>query len=84
MTLEIRQDRVYQTFLRAFYAGVNNVCILGGNAREILPSYLQPDQIDHLFVNHPEPPQQTGAKEDSEAQHLLNEVILFFCLICFV
>jgi len=71
---------VYQTFLRSLYAGVSNLCVIGGNAREVLPKYFPKESMDHIFVNHPEPPQQTGNKDDSEAQHLLNEVLCLLML----
>jgi hypothetical protein len=37
LTLELRHDRVHQTFLRAAFERVDNLCVLGGNAMEVLP-----------------------------------------------
>lgn len=45
-----------------------------GDALDVLPNRIPDSSLDNIFVNHPEPPQQTG-REDSEAKHLLNKVI---------
>ncbi len=57
------------------------MCILGGDAMRILPQRVAGDIVDFLFVNHPEPPQQTGGIE-SQGKHLLTAV-WFCCLISF-
>lgn len=46
-----------------------------GDALDVLPNRIPDSSLDNIFVNHPEPPQQTG-REDSEAKHLLNKVIV--------
>ena len=71
VTLELRQDRVYQTFNRAVCAGISNLCILGGDATVVLPRYIAPASISYIYINHPEPPQQTGPGHTSQGKHLL-------------
>lgn len=73
MTLELRHDRVYQTVTKMIYSEVKNMCVLGGDAMLVLPRHVRNNSVGHIFVNHPEPPQQTGG-ETSEGHHLLNEV----------
>lgn len=55
------------------------MCILGGDAMRILPDRIESSSLDYLFVNHPEPPQQTGGL-DSQGKHLLTNVCLLFDL----
>ena len=70
ITLELRHDRVYQTFTRSIYTGLNNLLVLGGDAMDIIPNHIPSQSMDNIFVNHPEPPQQIGGF-DSEGKHLL-------------
>lgn len=71
ITVELRQDRVYETFIRTVYKDISNMIVLGGDANSLLT--LIPDaSLDHIYVNHPEPPQQTGKVLQSEASHLLS------------
>ena len=75
-TLELRHDRVHQTFSRAVCAGANNLCVMGGDATQVLPTRIAPNTFRRVFVNHPEPPQQTGGRGGeafyaSEGRHLL-------------
>lgn len=72
ITLELRHDRVYQTFYRAVCAHTSNVCAIGGDANIVLAQHITPDSLANVFINHPEPPQQTGALHaGSEGKHLL-------------
>ncbi len=73
LTLELRHDRVYQTVTKMIYSDVQNLCVVGGDAMMVLPRHIGNGTIGNIFVNHPEPPQQTGG-DDSEGHHLLNEV----------
>jgi tRNA G46 methylase TrmB len=79
VTLELRNDRVYSTFSKAIIKNVTNLCLLAGDARRILPSRIAPGSVAAVFVNHPEPPQQTGRDISSQGAHLLDES--FFCEI---
>ena len=71
VALELRHDRVHQIFTRMILGGTKNLAVLGGDAYAVLPSNIRPGSVSEMFVNHPEPPQQTGG-DASEAQHLLN------------
>jgi tRNA G46 methylase TrmB len=73
VTLELRHDRVYQTATKMIFAEARNMCVMGGDAMLVLPRNFPDKSVGNVFVNHPEPPQQTGG-ETSEGQHLLNEV----------
>ena len=76
LTLELRGDRVYHTFLQALFGGVGNLCAVGGDVHSVARR-LAPGSIAAIFVNHPEPPQQYddgggaegGGKSDGE--HML-------------
>lgn len=39
---------------------LDNLVVMGGDASKVLPLMLPEGKIQHIFVNHPEPPQQTG------------------------
>lgn len=71
LTLELRHDRVYQTFVKMVFANVSNLAVMAGDAKRVLPRYFLPNTFSTLFVNHPEPPQQIGGI-DSSAEHLLD------------
>lgn len=71
VTMELRHDRVNQTFTRAVCAEATNLCVIGGDATQIIPNHLAANSFDNIFINHPEPPQQTGRGETSEGKHLL-------------
>jgi hypothetical protein len=85
-SLEFRYDRVYKTFSKMIFDEVpNNLCVMAGDAKLVVPRYMSPGSFDWIFVNHPEPPQQTGGRDDSEAAHLLDlvslELIMHYFLI---
>lgn len=75
ITLELRYDRAYQTFSKAVFAGIHNLCVLCGDAMTIIPTHMPSSVLDNVFVNHPEPPQQVAGKGGStQGNHLLDEV----------
>lgn len=74
VAVELRHDRAYQTLTKAVFADVRNLAVLCGDAMHILPSHFPSDCVSRLFVNHPEPPQQTGSRGDSQGRHLLEQV----------
>ena len=65
VTLELRHGRVYQTFARMVFSSVENMCALGGDANIIMAHHIAPQTFDYVFINHPEPPQQTGSGSDT-------------------
>ena len=74
ISLELRNDRVCSTFNKAILNSINNLCILGGDALKILPRHMPPNSLTTVYVNHPEPPQQTGSDNfDTQASHLLQQ-----------
>lgn len=73
MTLEVRQDRVYNTFCRAVMQRIGNLAVLGGDAMQLLPKHFPSACLQQVCVNYPEPPQQRADQDYSEAKHLLNE-----------
>eukprot|EP00808_Paulinella_micropora_P014382 g59960.t1 len=70
VTLELRKDRAYYTWAQALLAGVSNLCVLAGEALTVTRQHLKANAVQHVFINHPEPPQQVGGQA-SEARHLL-------------
>jgi pentatricopeptide repeat protein len=73
--LELRHDRAHQTLTKAVFAEARNLAVLCGDAMHILPTHFPADSVSRLFVNHPEPPQQTGGRGDSQGRHLLEQVL---------
>ncbi len=82
--MELRHDRAYQTLTKAVFAGVPNLAVLCGDAMRILPAHMPTSSVTSLFVNHPEPPQQTGGRGgESQNRHLLEKVSKmksFYCI----
>ncbi|KDO18029.1 hypothetical protein SPRG_16584 [Saprolegnia parasitica CBS 223.65] len=78
VALEIRHDRVYQIFTQAVFERVDNLCIVAGDASVAVPQHLTPGLVDFIFINFPEPPQQTGG-DSSQAKHLLTQGFLTDC-----
>jgi pentatricopeptide repeat protein len=85
ITVELRSDRVFHTFYRSFITSnpntsnqqqhsSNNLLTIQSNACYILPNHFPSDSMHHIFINHPEPPQQTSSRQSSDADHLLNAV----------
>ena len=69
IALELRYDRVYNTFSRAMFSKGDNVCAAGGDAAYIMAHHFD-RCIDHVYVNYPEPPERASGIGDSEGQHL--------------
>ncbi len=84
VTLELRHDRAYQIFTKAVFADVQNLCVLCGDAMQILPSHFPSNAVTNIFVNHPEPPQQTGGHGSSQSRHLLEQVNTQCILIVYI
>jgi pentatricopeptide repeat protein len=77
ISLELRHDRVFRTLTRAIQHNLSNLCILQGDATIVLPQAIDDSAIDHIFINHPEPPQQTSKAFETQAQHLLSPSFFF-------
>jgi pentatricopeptide repeat protein len=76
VTLELRHGRVYQTFVRMVMERVNNLCVIGGDANVVMKHHIAPASMHNVYINHPEPPQQTGSRDGSQADHLLSSKFL--------
>merc|ERR1712070_354229 len=74
VALELRLNRVHQTLCKGiFQGGLENLCVVGGDARLVLSKFVQPETMAYIFVNHPEPPQQrTADASSSQSTHLLD------------
>jgi Putative methyltransferase len=82
VTLELRHDRVHQTYTKSILQHVNNMFIIGGDARIVVKKRFDDDCINYIFINHPEPPQQIGcSRATSQARHLLDMVRSVECLL---
>ncbi len=65
--------RVYQSFTRAVFEQSDNLGLLGGDAAQILGRHAPPASVHAVFVNFPEPAQQSGGLE-SQGKHILTQV----------
>ena len=65
--------RVYQTFLRMVLHEVPNLCAICGDATRVLPEHFRPDSVHSVYINHPEPPLQTGRVIAREAKDTVRE-----------
>jgi hypothetical protein len=76
VALELRADRVAQIFTRTVLLSsitpINNLCVIGGDGRQILSRYLGPGAVDSLYVNHPEPPTQTYGFDSKELLSIID------------
>ena len=70
------------------FEGVRNLCLLGGDASQILPGHIMPNSVDHIFVNFPEPPQTNmteGAVSKNDEFCIENEELCIkyeeFCIL---
>ena len=57
VTLELRSDRVYHTFLNCIFSNLTNLAMLGGDFHKVA-ARIRPGCLGAIFVNHPEPPHQ--------------------------
>ena len=69
--LELRHDRVHSIFSRAVFEGIENLCILSGNASKVLNQHFFRKSVAHIFVNFPEPPHFSGIIAAEDKNHLL-------------
>ena len=71
ITLELRRDRVQQTFSTMLLKGVKNMCVVGGDAHAVMERHFLLESVDNIFINHPEPPERNSGTSESEGSHLL-------------
>jgi tRNA G46 methylase TrmB len=73
VAMELRHDRVYDCFSRMLTGGLKNLAVIGGDAGQILPSYVADGSVAHICVNFPEPPQRTGAGAETAENHVSHQ-----------
>ena len=85
LTVELRADRVAQTFAKVVLRNtinnqtrsiLPNLCCVGSECGSFLKERIQPETIKTIFVNHPEPPTQTSTTDDEQAHMLNSETIM--------
>jgi hypothetical protein len=96
VAVELRSDRVAQTFSKAFLNGstepLKNLCCVGSECGSFLRQRVRHGTVSTIFVNHPEPPTQTFgsnnhillgiAQGGSEPAHMLNSETLISASKC--
>lgn len=75
MSLELRADRVHQTYTRMAFEGAHNLCVLGGDAKGVLSRHIGRGSVSQVLVNFPEPPVWSGGGGES-ATHMLSDDFL--------
>jgi len=94
VTVELRSDRVAQTFAKCLLhqqqngnQPLTNLCCVGSECGSFLRDRVQPGSVTTIFVNHPEPPTQTysingGKFGGEEPAHMLNSQTIRFAARC--
>jgi len=74
VAVEMRSDRVGQTFCKAFLSDsespLQNLCCVGAECGSFLRNRVKEGCVSKIFVNHPEPPTQTYGTN----AHILNDI----------
>jgi len=65
--VELMARRAHATAARLSLAGRSNAAVLAGDAAVALERWIPEGALEAVYVNHPEPPQQSG--NDSGANH---------------
>jgi pentatricopeptide repeat protein len=74
ITLELKSDRVYDTFWGMAMQKQRNFLAMQGDAHYVVEHCIPSNFVDYIYVNHPEPPERTGGTDDSDGEHLLTHV----------
>jgi tRNA G46 methylase TrmB len=61
--LEMRFERVYQTWTKSVMHRAENVVVLGGLAHAVVRSLIPARSVSEVFVNYPDPPVWPGSKQ---------------------
>jgi tRNA G46 methylase TrmB len=74
VAVEMRSDRVGQTFCKAFLSDhesrLQNLCCVGAECGSFLRNRVKEGCVSKIFVNHPEPPTQTYGTN----AHILSDI----------
>ena len=74
VSVELRADRVYQTFAKAtlgFPDPLRNLCNVGCDAESFLRERVGAVSVSTIFVHHPEPPTQTYGEDRADVQSII-------------
>ena len=71
ISMELRNDRIYNILTKSYYNNLSNLCYIGGDANHIISNYYSINTIDSIFINFPEPPMRLNGINDSQGKHLL-------------
>jgi len=90
VTVELRSDRVAQTFAKCIlnqqqtkHAPLTNLCCVGSECGSFLRERVKNGTVQTIFVNHPEPPTQTyNSVIDEEPAHMLNSQTIISATRC--
>jgi len=90
VTVELRSDRVAQTFAKCMlnqqqskHSPLANLCCVGSECGSFLRERVKKDTVQTIFVNHPEPPTQTyNSVTDEEPAHMLNSQTIISATRC--
>mmetsp|Transcript_35286 Transcript_35286/g.85411 ORF Transcript_35286/g.85411 Transcript_35286/m.85411 type:complete len:765 (-) Transcript_35286:91-2385(-) len=94
IAVELRADRVAQIFARTAILSldhpVDNMCVVGDDSETFLSRHLGPESVQHIHVNHPEPPTQYGsddvlesiARGGEEPAHMINSRVILSAIRC--
>jgi pentatricopeptide repeat protein len=87
VTVELRADRVAQTFAKIALRNqtnnnqaLHNLCCVGSECNLFLRQRVRPGTVRTIFVNHPEPPTQTSTSDDQA--HMLNAETMMAAANC--
>jgi len=73
VTMELRRDRAQRTFSSMMLKGASsNMCVVEGDASNIVKHHVAKTSVDYLFINHPEPPERNSGTAGAEGNHLLD------------
>ncbi|KAK3247312.1 hypothetical protein CYMTET_43184 [Cymbomonas tetramitiformis] len=70
-SLELRHDRVYSVFARMALNNVSNLCIIGGDAAQVMRQHVKAGSVANICINFPEPPHHSGNASAENKLHLL-------------
>jgi len=71
VSLDIRHDRVFQTWSKAVLNNLSNILVLSGEANSVFTNNINSESVDEVIINFPEPPAMEGSQ-----QHLITTSFL--------
>ncbi|CAK0894928.1 unnamed protein product, partial [Prorocentrum cordatum] len=71
VAVEIMRDRVFDIFTQMVFHCVPNLCVVGGDASDLLTRRVESCSVADVFINFPEPPHVTGCEDAESSLHLL-------------